>query len=109
MNNNVMSLLKRIAIIVGVRLIGIDSFAQGSFTVKLKLVDTKTAEPVSFATASLTVKGGNSAAKYVLTDADGAASLTKIRKGTYVFKAELMGYVLMSRNLLSTRIWISAR
>ena len=50
MNNNVMSLLKRIIIIVGVLLIGIDSFAQGSFTVKLKLVDTKTAEPVSFAT-----------------------------------------------------------
>ena len=44
MNNNVMSLLKRMIIIVGVLLIGIDSFAQGSFTVKLRLVDEKTAE-----------------------------------------------------------------
>ena len=100
MNNNIMSLLKRMIIIVGVLLIGVDSFAQGSFTVKLKLVDTKTAEPVSFATASLTVKGGNTAAKYVLTDADGAASLTKIKKGTYVFKAELMGYVTHEQELV---------
>ena len=77
MNNNVISFLRRILIIVGVLLIGIESFAQGSFTVKLKLVDTKTDEPVSFATASLTVKGGNTAAKYVLTDADGSASETQ--------------------------------
>lgn len=100
MNNNVMSFLKRMIIIVGVLFIGIDSFAQGSFTVKLKLVDTKTEEPVSFATASLTVKGGNTAARYVLTDADGAASLTKIKKGTYVFKAELMGYVTHEQELV---------
>ena len=49
-------------------------FAQASFTVKLKLVDAKTSEPVSYATASLTVKGEKTAAKYVLTDAEGAAS-----------------------------------
>ena len=73
-------------------LIGLTSYAQGTFTVKLKLVDAKTAEPVSFATASLTVKGETTAAKYVLTDSEGAAQLTKVRKGTYTFKAELMGY-----------------
>ena len=73
-------------------LIGLNSYAQGTFTVNLKLVDAKTDEPVSFATASLTVKGETSAAKYVLTDAGGAASLTKVKKGTYILKAELMGY-----------------
>ena len=73
-------------------LIGLNSYAQGTFTVSLKLVDAKTDEPVSFATASLTVKGETSAAKYVLTDSEGAASLTKVKKGTYILKAELMGY-----------------
>ena len=73
-------------------LMSFTAYAQNSFTVKLKLVDEKTADPVSVATASLTVKGETAAAKYVLTDAEGTASLTKVRKGTYVFKAELMGY-----------------
>ena len=80
--------------------IALTASAQAAFTVKVKLVDAKTSEPVSFATASLTVKGESTAAKYVLTDADGAASLTKVRKGTYVFKAELMGYVAHQQELV---------
>ncbi len=73
-------------------LAGLSAYAQNSFTVSLKLVDEKTGEPVGFATASLTVKGEKEAAKYVLTDSEGAAAITKVRKGTYVLKAELMGY-----------------
>ncbi len=71
-----------------------------SYTVKLKLVDDKTAEPVPFATASLTKKGEDSAVKYVLTDADGNAALTKVRKGTYTLKGEIMGYKAHSQELL---------
>ena len=81
-------------------LIGFTSYAQGTFTVKLKLVDAKTSEPVSFATASLTVKGETTAAKYVLTDSEGAASLTKVRKATYILKAELMGYKTHEQEIL---------
>ena len=47
---------------------GISAFAQGHFTVKLRLIDEKTSEPVGFATASLTPKGETTASKYVLTD-----------------------------------------
>ena len=72
--------------------VGISAYAQGQFTVKLRLIDEKTSEPVGYATASLTVKGENSAAKYALTDHDGKAALTKVKKGTYILKAELMGY-----------------
>ena len=86
------SLFKRTVSILALVLAGISSYAQGTYTVKLRLVDAKTAEPVSFATASLTVKGEETAARYVLTDAEGAASLSKVKKGTYVLKAELMGY-----------------
>ena len=73
-------------------LAGFTAFAQANYTVKLKLVDEKTSAPVAYATASLKVKGDDTASKYVLTDDKGLASLTKVRKGTYIFKAELMGY-----------------
>ena len=49
--------------------------AQAQFTVKLRLIDDKTGEPVSFATASLTPKGTTTASKYVLTDDKGQASI----------------------------------
>ena len=79
---------------------GMSAYAQGSFTVKLRLVDEKTSEPVPFATTSLTVKGEKSATKYALTDSHGAASLTKVRKGTYVLKAELMGYKVHTQEIV---------
>ena len=66
--------------------------AQAQFTVKLRLIDEKTSEPVPFATASLTAKGSTSASKYILTDDHGQATISKVAKGTYVLKAEIMGY-----------------
>ena len=69
--------------------VSVSSFAQ---TVKLRLVDSKTSDPVAFATVSLTIKGQDVAAKYVLSDSEGAAVLTKVRKNTYIVKAEIMGY-----------------
>ncbi|MBR5274750.1 MAG: carboxypeptidase-like regulatory domain-containing protein, partial [Bacteroidales bacterium] len=92
MKKTLLLLFKRIIISFVLILTGQSAFAQASFTVKLKLIDAKTSEPVSYATASLTVKGESTAAKYVMTDAEGVASLPKIKKGTYVLKAELMGY-----------------
>ena len=92
MKNILLLFFKRIIISFALILVGQVAFAQTTFTVKLKLIDEKTSEPVSYATASLTVKGETTAAKYVLTDADGVASLSKVKKGTYVLKAELMGY-----------------
>ena len=92
MDKKVVSIFLRMFAASVLLLTGFSAYAQNSFTVKLKLVDDKTSEPVSFATASLTVKGQTAADKYVLTDAEGNASLAKVKKGTYVFKAELMGY-----------------
>ena len=84
--------LQKILMLISLLVMGLSVHAQGSYTVRLRLVDEKTSEPVGFATASLTVKGETTAAKYSLTDADGKVELTKVRKGTYVLKAELMGY-----------------
>ena len=85
---------------IALMLMGFSAFAQGQFTVNLKLVDEKTSEPVPFATASLTVKGEAKAAKYVLTDDKGQASLTKVKKGTYIVKAELMGYKAFQQEIV---------
>ena len=79
---------------------GISASAQSSFTVKLKLIDEKTSEPVGFATVSVTPKGDTQASRFVMTDADGKAEISKVRKGTYVLKAEMMGYKTYEKETL---------
>ena len=86
------TLFGRLAILFCGLIFSISAFAQNAYTIKLKLIDAKTAEPVGFATTSITVKGADKASKFVMTDEHGAASLTKVSKGTYLVKAELMGY-----------------
>ncbi len=75
-------------------------FAQSIYSIKLHLTDEKTGEPVAFATASVTVKGEKSPLKYTLTDDKGDAVITKLKKGAYVLKAELMGYKTYSKEIL---------
>ena len=76
------------------------AYAQNQFSVKLRLVDAKTSEPVGFATASLTVKNAKSASKFAMTDEKGYADITKVAKGTYIVKAELMGYLTFEKEIL---------
>ena len=94
------SLFLKLILSVAAFLIASVSFAQGNFTVKFKLVDEKTSEPVSFATASLTLKGETKAVKYVLTNDEGAGEIVKVKKGTYKFKAELMGYTTYEKEIV---------
>ena len=62
-------------------LLSVNVSAQAIYSIKLKLVDDKTSEPVAYATASVTAQGEKTPEKYVLTDADGVASLSKVKKG----------------------------
>lgn len=78
---------------------GIPSLAQ-SYSVKLELKDSKTKEPVSFATISLTVKGEAEASKYILSDAEGKAEFEKVRKNTYIIKAETIGYDTYTKEIV---------
>ena len=68
------------------------AFAQAIYSVKVHAVEEKTGQPVAFATASVTVKGEKEALKYTLTDDQGYATMTKLKKGSYTFRVELMGY-----------------
>ena len=66
--------------------------AQGRVDVKAVLVDSGTGEPVGFATVSITREGEDDPAKYTLSDEKGNVTLSSVRRGTYVLKAELLGY-----------------
>lgn len=89
----------RLAMIFITVFICASAYAQNNFTVKLKLVDTKTSGPVGFATTSLTPKGSDKASKFVLTDEHGVAEL-KSAKGTYILKAEMMGYITVQQEIV---------
>ena len=99
MTRSLVSFFRRIFIFL-LAVAAVPAFAQNSFTVKFRLLDAGSGEPVGYATASLTVKGEKSASKYVLSDGEGNASLAKVRKGTYILKAELMGYKTYEKELL---------
>ena len=81
----------RYLLIIIAFLAGTSGFAQ-SYSVKLRLVEDKSSEAVPFATVSLTPSGNTKAVKYALTDDHGKAALTKVAKGSYTLKAEIMGY-----------------
>ena len=92
MHSRISNSLLKTALLCVAMILSLSAYAQNSLTVKAQLTDEKTGEPVGFATASLTVKGEKEPAKYVLSDSEGNVNLQKVRKGTYLFKAELMGY-----------------
>lgn len=62
----------------------------GKLTMTIK--DTSNGEAVPFATVSLTKHGAKSPAKYILTDENGKAVISRIVHGQYLLKAELLGY-----------------
>lgn len=67
-----------------------------SFSVKIRLQDSKSGEPVGYAAVSLTKEGSKSVFKYVQTDDNGDAEFTAIPKGKYKVEAMLMGYDVYS-------------
>ena len=76
------------------------AFAQSIYSIKVRLIDSKTSEPVAFATVSVTEKGEKSPSKYSLTDDQGRGTLAKLKKGTYIFRAELMGYTTYQKEVV---------
>jgi len=60
--------------------------------VKVKLVDAASSEPVGFATVYLLKYGTDQKVSFALTDENGNATIEKVKKGKYVFMAEMMGF-----------------
>ena len=97
MNGRLSNFIFKTASVFALMLFSFSASAQAIYSIKLKLVDDKTSEPVAYATASVTAQGAKEPAKYVLTDAEGVGNLVKLSKGTYTVKAELMGYEPFSK------------
>lgn len=70
-----------------------------SRSVTVLLQDSSSGEPLGYATVSLTKAGASSAYKYALTTDKGKAVLEKVAAGTYVFKAELLGYKTFTKEI----------
>lgn len=70
---------------------------KGTYSLKVRLTDTLSKEPVSFATIYVSKDGGTEGAYYAMTDGDGKGVITNIPSGKYVFVAELMGYTKATR------------
>ena len=65
--------------------------AQG-YSLKIKLIDSKSKEGVPFATVSVAKSGTDKVEKYGQTDANGVATLTGIKGGKYTVQGMLLGY-----------------
>ena len=61
-----------------------------NYKVTLQLKDASNGEAVGFATVSLAPEKGQH--KYTLSDAEGKATIEKLKAGKYTVKAEIMGY-----------------
>ena len=92
---------KIIAMLCGLILSLALSFALSaqSRSVTVLLQDSSSGEPLGYATVSLTKAGASSAFKYALTSDQGKAVLEKVAAGTYVFKAELLGYKTFTKEI----------
>ena len=78
---------------------GIPVLAQKGFSITAILSDESNSEPVAYATVSITAKGATKPAKYILSDDEGKVLLEAVKPGVYSFKAELMGYDPVSREI----------
>lgn len=68
------------------------SVAQNS--IKVVLLDSLTKAPIEFASVYVSKDGTVKGAKHSMTDTEGKAVIENVPSGTYIFKAELMGYKL---------------
>ena len=71
-----------------------------SVSVSATLVEKASGEPVSFATVSLTHKGASKVYKYVLSDSEGNFKFDGVKHGTYILKAELLGYKNLEKEIV---------
>lgn len=62
------------------------------YSVKVKLQDSKTGEPIGYAAVSITKDGQKTVFKYAQTDGNGAATVSGIPAGKYKIEGILMGY-----------------
>lgn len=72
-------------------------FAQSRYSVKAVIKDNSTEEALSFVTAVVAQPGADKPTAYALSDENGVLSISEIKPGKYVIKAELLGYKVFEK------------
>ena len=72
---------------------------KGGNSVKVRLVDSLSMEPVPYATIYLSPDGTATGARYAVTDGDGNGVIQNVPAGKYVFVAEFVGYFRLTRDV----------
>ncbi len=78
---------------------GLSAQQKGNSSLKVRLTDSVSLEPVSYATVYVSKDGTTEKAYYAMTDGDGNGEIANIPAGKYVFVAELMGYYRLTHKV----------
>ena len=85
-----MKVLKSLTVVLSLLLAGVGASAQNR--ISAELVDASSGEPLGYVTVSLYKSGKEKPYKYALSNDKGRVSIESVGKGSYTFKAELLGY-----------------
>lgn len=69
-----------------------DFLRSGEGTVKVRVIEEKSAAPVPYASVYLTPKNDTLITNFTLTDTTGLATLSKVAHGSYILTVEMLGY-----------------
>ena len=69
-----------------------DMFARRMGTIKVKVIDSLTNEPISYASVYIVPAKDTTITNFILSDTAGVATLKEVPFGNYVFHIEMMGY-----------------
>lgn len=78
---------------------GLSAQQKGNSSLKVKLTDSLSNEPVSYATIYVSKDGGIKGAYYAMTDGNGVGVISNVPAGKYIFVAELTGYFRLIHNV----------
>jgi len=88
------------ALLVYLFLIVSTVFMYAQSSIKVRLIDKSTGDPVEFATVYITLEGQKDPTQFTLSNDQGKASFAKIANGKYTLKAELLGYKAYSESIV---------
>ncbi|MBR2637777.1 MAG: TonB-dependent receptor [Bacteroidaceae bacterium] len=91
--------MHKVFVLLSTLLIPLLMMAQGTGTISGKIIDSKTKEPLSFVTVSLTPQGSSTPIYGVNTDDDGLFKIAKIKTGNYTARFSFVGYLDDTRNI----------
>lgn len=76
-----------------------NDYASNKYTIRFKIIDETSSEPIPFASVYLTPYKDTVITHFTISGQDGSAELTNIAKGAYLINIELLGYVKYQKDI----------